>query len=159
MKAGYSDFYTMNYKEWILNQAGQIILLIIQIDFNKQVLVSFESESARDSLKQYRKTLVSSINEGASVMSKNLPNYKSMTVEALLTIMVYSRDTVTGLITNKIAKADNFEWSRHLRYAYDDANVSLSVMQSDSNFNYGFEYLGCSSRLVITPLTDRYFIR
>jgi predicted Zn-dependent protease with MMP-like domain len=94
----------MNWKEWILKQAGQIILLIVQIDFNKQVLNSFETPSPRDTLKLYKKSLVSSINEAASVMSKNLPNYKTMTVEALLTIMVHSRDTLSGLVTNRISK-------------------------------------------------------
>lgn len=146
------------YQEWILHQAGQIILLTSQINFNKQVITCFESEDSNESLKKYSENLIDLINDAAGVMSKQLTNYKSLTIEALLTIEVHSRDTLTGLINNKIAKVDDFEWSRQLRYAYDELNTTVIVMQSDSSFNYGYEYLGCSPRLVITPLTDRCYL-
>ena len=57
----------------------------------------------------------------------------------------------------QVITTDNYEWTRHLRYEWDDHLNQCTVMQSDSQFTYGFEYLGCSPRLVMTPLTDRYF--
>lgn len=88
-------------------------------------------------------------------MSKELPNHKLMTIEALLTIQVHSRDILSDLIENRVSSVENYEWTRHLRYEWEDHTNQCTVMQSDAQFAYGFEYLGCSPRLVMTPLTDR----
>ena len=47
---------------------------------------------------------------------------------------------------------------RQLRYEWDETTNNCQVYQSNASFLYGYEYLGCSSRLVITPLTDRCYL-
>lgn len=47
---------------------------------------------------------------------------------------------------------------RQLRYEWDEQSNNCFVMQSNARFQYGYEYLGCSPRLVITPLTDRCYL-
>ena len=47
---------------------------------------------------------------------------------------------------------------RQLRYEWDDGLNQCVVLQSNAMFVYGYEYLGCSSRLVMTPLTDRCYL-
>lgn len=48
--------------------------------------------------------------------------------------------------------------NRQLRYEWDETTNNCQVYQSNASFLYGYEYLGCSSRLVITPLTDRCYL-
>lgn len=158
LKIGLSEYTSMDYKDWILKQSGQIVLLVSQINFNKQIVKCLESQeiNCHEALEDYRESLIDCINLASNTMSKDLPNYKLMTIEALLTIQVHSRDILTGLIENKVTSVENYEWSRHLRYEWEDHSNQCTVMQSDAQFVYGFEYLGCSPRLVMTPLTDRY---
>ena len=134
-----------------------------QINFNKQIVscLSSKNNDSLSLLKKFYERLVESINIVANIgssLSGDMPAYKTLTIEALLTLEVHSRDVLTTLIDANISKVEDFDWSKHLRYEWDDHSNVCTVMQSDAHINYGYEYLGCSPRLVITPLTDRCYL-
>ena len=49
----------------------------------------------------------------------------------------------------------DFEWVKNVRYYWDTDLDNCVVRASNSHYIYGYEYLGASARLVITPLTVR----
>ncbi len=157
LKVGINEYSVKSYKEWIHKQAGQVVLLVSQINFNKQILACLKSDNPNNELKTYQTSMINMINFVANMVSKETVMHKLLTIEALITIEVHSRDILTGLIQNKISNTEDFEWRKNLRYKWEEHGMNCTVMQSDATFNYGYEYLGCSPRLVITPLTDRFF--
>lgn len=63
---------------------------------------------------------------------------------------------VDELIEKQVNSNEQFEWISQLRY-YMNNKKQIDVQILTSLFAYQYEYLGNSSRLVITPLTDRCY--
>ena len=59
----------------------------------------------------------------------------------------------------QVKGAGDFEWVKNLRYYWDAEIDDCVVRMSNSRYIYGYEYLGASPRLVITPLTVRTYFR
>jgi dynein heavy chain, axonemal len=66
---------------------------------------------------------------------------------------VHYRDIIEDLIKEEVESYHDFKWQQQLRYYY--ANEEISIKQVNATLDYGYEYLGAHTRLVITPLTDR----
>lgn len=59
------------------------------------------------------------------------------------------------LVQRGVVGVKDFSWVCQLRYYWVNELIKVSMMLT--TLDYGYEYLGNTSRLVITPLTDRCF--
>lgn len=66
-----------------------------------------------------------------------------------------ARDVLANLERNKIRSPQDFNWLSQMRYYFDTKDMYVHMITTE--IAYGYEYLGNSSRLVITPLTDRCY--
>jgi hypothetical protein len=79
-------------------------------------------------------------------------------LSALLITDLHDRDVVNALVSRGVTTTSEYEWTKYLRFHWDEQADDVIVRQTFSSFQYGHEYLGSGARLVITPLTDTYYI-
>ncbi|XP_055488365.1 LOW QUALITY PROTEIN: dynein axonemal heavy chain 6-like [Leucoraja erinacea] len=160
-KAAIADYQTQPRVEWVVSgHPSQVILTISQLMWCRDLHHCLEGDDHDHitTMIEFEKTNFERLNALAALVRGKLLTLHRSIVTALITIDVHARDIVSELVKEKVDTVNNFEWQRQLRYYWDLDADNCVAMMALSNYTYGYEYLGSSARLVITPLTDRCYL-
>ena len=87
------------------------------------------------------------------------------TISNLITHHVHFKDILATLIESELEYEEDFVWQKQLRTYFlnqgsvlDERNLMVKIKQLKFEFDYGYEYFGPSTRIVISPLTDRVWL-
>ncbi|CAD8108771.1 unnamed protein product [Paramecium sonneborni] len=161
-KQGLQDYLNGMQKtktDWILNHKSQIVAVVSQIlwSINTEDAIN-ESSVKANALYEWHDMMEMQLKQLTALVRGDLTVVQRKTIVSLITTDVHNRDIVLKLADNSIESTSDFQWQQQLRYYWDDEYDDCLVKQVTSLFHYGYEYLGPTSRLVITPLTDRCWI-
>lgn len=158
LRQSISEFDTLEREEWLKAHANQIVLTVEQMMWCREITAILEDsvEERLQGMADFEGKCFQDLNYLAGLVRGQLPKLFRATLCALITVNVHARDMVTEMVKQKVSDINSFDWQKQLRYYWDSSLDNCVVRMSNSLYTYGYEYLGCSPRLVITPLTDRY---
>ncbi|XP_077133083.1 dynein axonemal heavy chain 1 isoform X2 [Ranitomeya variabilis] len=161
MKASVRDYIERSIKaypgiprsQWVMNWPGQVTIAGCQTFWTKEVSEALE---ARDLSSRLFPQLEAQLRDLVALVRGKLSRMQRSILSALIVIEVHAKDVAARLIEENVSSVNDFEWISQLRYYW--SRDDLYVRAVNAEFLYGYEYLGNTGRLVITPLTDRCYL-
>uniref|UniRef100_A0A8C3P4G2 Dynein axonemal heavy chain 2 n=1 Tax=Chrysemys picta bellii TaxID=8478 RepID=A0A8C3P4G2_CHRPI len=147
--------------KWVKEWAGQMVITASQIQWTMDVtkcLANCKERGDKKFLKVMKKKQVSLLNKYSEAIRGSLTKIMRLKIVALVTVEIHARDVIEKLYKSSLIDVTSFEWLSQLRLYWDKDLDDCVIRQTNTQFPYGYEYLGNSGRLVITPLTDRCYI-
>ncbi|OHT04040.1 Dynein heavy chain family protein [Tritrichomonas foetus] len=140
--------------QWIAEYPAQVIIITNQILWTQQMTNVLRSSKLR-TMKVVQSKFIEQLDQLTEMIRQQLTPALRQLISCLLINEVHNRDIVSNLINLSVTDIDSFKWVQQLRYYWEDETVI--VRSINNSYEYSYEYAGNSSRLVITPLTDRCY--
>lgn len=149
------DYLHRKRTDFVRHWPGQVVLAICTLYWTSQTSEAISSEGT-PGLLAYHDQFASQLDDLILLIrDRGLKNVERLTLEALVVLEVHARDVLHEMGEKGVDSIDSFDWLAQLRYYWTDGH--LDVCQINAKLRYGYEYIGNSSRLVITQLTDRCY--
>ncbi|XP_067562537.1 dynein axonemal heavy chain 3 isoform X3 [Pseudorca crassidens] len=151
IRLGIEAYVQVPRNHWVLQWPGQVVICVSSIFWTQEVSQALVEKTLPDFLKKSNDQIAQIV----QLVRGKLSSGARLTLGALTVIDVHARDVVAKLSEDSVCDLNDFQWISQLRYYWDAKDVQVKMITTEAL--YGYEYLGNSSRLVITPLTDRCY--
>ena len=139
-------------EQWIFDHPGQCVMHSQQLHWTNQV----EEAINKKRLEKYVQDIQERINILVKIVRGPLSRVNGITISNLITLEVHNKEVTNSLLENNVQDVFSFEWIKQLRYYWEKNDCWVKSIQT--SFPYGYEYLGNTEILVITPLTDKCYL-
>lgn len=150
-----ADYTKTPRPKWMQKWAGMCVLNGSQMHWTSEMEQLFLSEGVKGPVIMLQQQ-VAQLADMTVLVRGHLSSAARVTVGALTVIDVHARDVIKKLVDDHVETKDNFGWTSQLRYYWDGTDLTAQMVAATRP--YGYEYLGNTFRLVITPLTDKCYL-
>jgi dynein heavy chain len=137
----------------VLEWPGQVVLVVSAIYWTSEATIAIIKGG--NAIQEFEDFCTRQLGDIVNLVRGELTFMNRMTLSALVVMDVHARDTIALLVRKKVSQETDFLWQSQLRMYWEKNTCMVRMM--NAQIEYGYEYLGNSSRLVITPLTDRCY--
>ncbi|XP_053977121.1 dynein axonemal heavy chain 2 [Hylaeus volcanicus] len=152
---------TARRDRWVKEWPSQPGITSTQIQWTAdctRALLHCNMLDSRKPLKKLRKRQNQALSKYSEAIRSDLNRLDRLKFKAIVVIEIHARDVIEKMYRANCKDVSAFEWLSQLRFYWDKDIDDCIVWQTNTHFVYGYEYLGNTGRLVITPLTDRCYI-
>ncbi|EDQ91509.1 uncharacterized protein MONBRDRAFT_15298, partial [Monosiga brevicollis MX1] len=154
------QYYAGPRTDFVIAWPGQIVIAGCQTTWTSEVEKAIQAGA--QGLQDYSEQMRAQLSDLVALVRGKLTKIQRKVLSALIVIEVHAKDVVANMCTQGVSRVSDFEWISQLRYYWEQDDrphgEDLHIKAVNAVFNYGYEYLGNSGRLVITPLTDRCYL-
>ncbi|KAL3922598.1 MAG: hypothetical protein SGPRY_004507, partial [Prymnesium sp.] len=146
------DYEAESRLEWVQRHPAQRVNML------------FDHPSPVEQLSSLLEEEMAQLRAAAEFVAGELSGLERKKLVALITADVHHRDISQLMLSAKVNDVGSFTWQMQLQYCVEQDEPSESsthipllcvVKQAHATVPYQYEYEGATSRLVVTPLTDR----
>ncbi|XP_017857964.1 PREDICTED: dynein heavy chain 7, axonemal [Drosophila arizonae] len=149
------SYVKMQRNIWVLSWPGQCVQSISLTYWTLEITECFLSETPKESLAKYLQKCMNQIMKIVDLVRGDLNTQNRITLGALVVLDVHARDVLAEIVEKEVDDLQDFQWLCQLRYYWEENNLDTRMI--NCSLPYGYEYLGNTPRLVVTPLTDRCY--